>query len=193
MVSSNTVLLDFDYTNRSSPFVIHLWDGNSFAARIRYPDVVARELNDFLCAEVILSGACDDYFTFAVTNELVMPAGGVDAAWLMLAFPDCTSHNPILEGIQSTVQGPTYQIWNWPIRYPFTTAPLIPPTPPGVTASIAMSMAGAGFGNFHIQSVTNLTSTNWVTLTNLSTDATGYFDANVAAAGDQRFYRVIGY
>lgn len=175
------------FTNCTSLIQVDLYDGAEFAVRINYPDVVSREQNDFVCAEVNLFGECESGATFDVTNQLVMAAGAVNALWFMYPSPGCTFTPPLadLDGARVASLGPETLILMPPAAYP-----IIDTTQP---KTIDLHLPGRGFAQFQVQSVPTANGSNWAAVTNLASGANGVVDVTLDATNSAEFFRVIGF
>ena len=195
--------IEHSVTNTIAPQDIVLVESSktSFQVVVTYADVIAREINDFNCARLNFYGLCESDREFDVTNYMVMPLQHVTVGYTVIPSPSCAWDNTYLYCNRYMYLAPTHEIFDWPIKYPVLFPPL--PTPlyrmltltESESPTVTLVLAGQAWGNFHVQCVSNLMDTNWVTATNMATDITGYFETTLPFSSDteQQYFRVLGY
>jgi hypothetical protein len=122
-------------TNFTGKVEVDMMDANSATLTLIYPDIVAREANNWLCARLYFSAECDVWTTpFTLTNYLFIQAGKAGAAWEFSPVPSCNAlpFNGTIEVTNITQLIP--QRWPqspWPTPYndPYTPTLINPWNP----------------------------------------------------------------
>lgn len=194
------------YTNFVGSLDLTPYGNYGVTVQADYAWVVQGITNDWLWGRCVASGYCDNRGWWTNTEPLTMSKYQRTFSqdiWFT-PLPACqTPPEPVVHG-DSPTGGSEYEFPPWGH---YTIDDLLnkqrgdgatPPPPSFFIKSIEggvkgyYGLPGAGFATYQVQSSTNLTTTNWVTVTNITTGADGAlnYEWPIATNTPAKYYRI---